>query len=115
MMNEKLIFSGIYLCSVLIASISQILLKTSANKTYNSKIKEYMNPRVITAYGLFLASSFITVIAYRHVPLSMGAILESMGYLFVTVLGVFFLKETVKGKKLAGLFLIILGVMIYSF
>lgn len=114
MMSDKLIFSGVYLGSVFIASVSQILLKTSANKKYDSKIKEYLNPRVITAYGLFFASSFITVISYRYVPLSMGAILESMGYIFVTVLGVFFLKERVKGKKLAGLLFIITGVIFYS-
>ena len=34
-----LIFSGVFLCSVLISSISQILLKKSADRTYDSRLK----------------------------------------------------------------------------
>ena len=43
----------IYIFSVFISSVSQILLKTSANKKYESRIREYLNPRVIIAYGIF--------------------------------------------------------------
>ena len=73
-MNKIAIFSGIYLCSVLISSISQILLKTSANKEYDNKLKEYLNPRVIIAYMFFFGATLVTVLALKYVPLSMGAI-----------------------------------------
>lgn len=113
-MNKGIIFSGIYLCSVLISSISQILLKTSANVEYENKLREYLNPRVIIAYMFFFGSTLVTVLALKYVPLSMGAILESMGYIFVTILGVILLKEKVKGKKFIGLSLIALGVIVFS-
>ena len=42
MSDEQLtaIFSCVFLFSVFISSVSQILLKKSADKTYDSKIKE---------------------------------------------------------------------------
>lgn len=114
MNNMQLIFSLIFIVSVLISSISQIMLKTSANKVYESKIKEYLNPTVIIAYGLFFLSTVITVFAYKYVPLSSGPILESFGYIFVAVLGYIFLKEKFSKKKIIGMGLILLGIFIFS-
>lgn len=114
MNNMQLIFSLIFIVSVLISSNSQIMLKTSANKVYESKIKEYLNPTVIIAYGLFFLSTVITVFAYKYVPLSSGPILESFGYIFVAVLGYIFLKEKFSKKKIIGMGLILLGIFIFS-
>lgn len=97
----QLIFSFIFVASVLVSSISQVMLKKSANKVYNNALKEYLNPMVITAYGLFFLSTVITVFAYKYVPLSSGPILESTGYVFVAVLGYIFLKEKFTSKKLS--------------
>ena len=66
----QLIFSFIFVASVLVSSISQVMLKKSANKVYDNALKEYLNPMVITAYGLFFLSTVITVFAYKYVPLS---------------------------------------------
>ena len=102
----------LFLISVLISSISQILLKASANKTYDTKLKEYMNTRVIGAYLMFFGATFITVIAYREVPLTLGPILESTGYIFVAVLSCLFLKEKVSRRKCIGLVMIMIGVLV---
>ena len=63
MSKEQLVavFSCVFLVSVFISSVSQILLKKSADKTYDSKIKEYLNPLVIAAYGMFFCSMLITM------------------------------------------------------
>ena len=45
------------LFSVFISSVSQILLKKAANKTYKDHIREYINPLVIFAYGMFFITS----------------------------------------------------------
>ena len=42
---------AIFLGSVLVASISQIMLKKSADRKYDRWIDEYLNFRVIFAYG----------------------------------------------------------------
>lgn len=104
----------LFLCSVFVSSISQIMLKKSANKTYDNALKEYLNPWVIIAYGLFFASTLITVTAYKYVPLSLGPILESSGYFFVTILGMIFLKEKVGKKKAIGLLVILCGIIIFN-
>lgn len=102
------------LFSVFISSVSQILLKKAANKTYESTIKEYMNPLVIGAYGMFFCSVILTMLALRYVPLSMSPILESTGYIFVSVMGYFFLKERFTRRKLLGFALILVGVIIFN-
>ena len=110
-----LIFSGVFLCSVLISSVSQILLKKSADKTYDSRLKEYLNPLVIIAYGMFFCSMMITMYCYRYVDVSAGPIFESAGYIFVGVLGYIFLKEKFTAKKIIGMLLIMIGIVIFSF
>lgn len=110
-----LIFSGVFLFSVLISSISQILLKKSADKTYDSRLKEYLNPLVIIAYGMFFCSMMITMYCYKYVDVSAGPIFESAGYIFVGVLGYIFLKEKFTAKKIIGMLLIMLGIVIFSF
>lgn len=106
------IYIPIFLLSVLISSISQILLKISAVRQYESKIREYLNLRVVAAYAIFFASSIMTVVAYRGVPLSMGPVLETTGYLWVTTLGCLILKEKVNSRKIAGLIIIVSGVIL---
>ena len=110
-----LIFSGVFLFSVLISSISQILLKKSADKTYDSRLKEYLNPLVIIAYGMFFCSMMITMYCYRYVDVSAGPIFESAGYIFVGVLGYIFLKEKFTAKKIIVMLLIMIGIVVFSF
>ena len=105
-------YYGIFLFSVFISSVSQIILNKSANIKYENPIREYLNIRVIVAYSIFLLSSFVTIYAYKFVPLSIGPVLESAGYIFVTVLGYIFLKERVGKKKLLGLACILCGIVV---
>ena len=69
---------------------------------------------VIGAYGLFFCSVILTMIALKYVPLSMSPILESTGYIFVSVMGYFFLKEKFSRRKLAGFALILAGIVIFN-
>ena len=114
-MNESLIlYSLILLASVFVSAISQVLLKLSANHSYGTPIKEYLNPLVISAYIMFLTSTFMTVYAYKVVPLSFGPVLESTSYLYVTAFGALVFKEKVTKKKLLALALIVGGIGVFS-
>lgn len=113
-MNEKILFAVIFLFGVFISSVSQIMLKKSAETTYESRIKEYLNPRVIFAYVIFFGATLCSIIAYTVIPLSLGPILESAGYIFVAVLSRMFLKEKITKKKMLGLSIIIIGIIIYA-
>jgi len=113
-MNKLAVYICIFLASVFLSSVSQIMLKRSAQKTYDSKLKEYLNPLVILAYMLFLSCTFITMYAFKVVPLSMAPVLEATGYIFVAVLSWIFLKEQISRKKMLGLGVIIAGILIYA-
>ena len=102
------------LVSVFISSVSQILLKKAADRTYENHIREYLNPLVIFSYGMFFCSVILTMLALKYVPLSMSPILESTGYIFVSVMGYFFLKEKFTKRKLAGFALILAGVIVFN-
>lgn len=116
MSNEQLVtvFSCVFLVSVFISSVSQILLKKSADKIYDSKIKEYLNPLVIIAYGMFFCSMLITMYCYKFVDVSAGPIFESAGYVFVAVLGFIFLKEKFTVKKVIGMIVLMCGIALFS-
>lgn len=114
-MNEiNWMFALVLVCGVFISSISQILLKKSANKKHGSFVKEYLNPIVIVSYFVFFIATLMSVYAYKGIPLSMGPILDSSGYIFVTVLSAIFLKEKVTAKKIIALSIILLGIVVYS-
>ena len=113
-MNKVLIFSGIYVLGVIISALAQILLKKSADIERENKLKEYLNFKTIFAYGIFFGATLCSVIAYKYVPLSMGPILGTTEYVFVAILSYYLLKEKVSKKKLMGLIMIILGVLIFS-
>ncbi len=104
----------IFLAASLISAFSQILLKIAAKQQYRSWIFEYLNVRVISAYVIFFLATLLTVYCYKVVPLSVGAMLEASGYVFVTVLGKLILKENISKRKLIGMALVILGVVIVA-
>lgn len=104
----------LFLTSVFIASCSQVLLKKSANKKYDTVIREYFNPYVIVGYSILLISTFMVVYAYQQVDLKYGPILESTGYIYILIFGHYFFNEKLSSTKLAGVFLIIAGIIIFS-
>lgn len=113
-MNNVLIFSGVYILGVIISSIAQILLKKSADIERESKLKEYLNFKTIFAYVIFFGATLCTVLAYKYIPLSMGPILETSQYIFITIFSYFLLKEKISKNKIIGLATIIIGILIFS-
>ena len=113
-MNELTVYICIFIAGVFISSVSQIMLKRSAQKMYESRLKEYLNPLVIFAYVLFFGCTFISLYALKVVPLSMSPVLEASGYIFVAVLSRLFLKEKITKKKALGLGVIICGILVYA-
>lgn len=114
MSNSLLLYAGILLLGTFISAVSQVILKKAALKTYDSKIREYLNFPVIFAYTLFVLTTLMCILAYKVVPLSYGPVLESTSYLYVTIFGVVFFKEKITKKKLFALALIILGITVYT-
>ena len=110
-MNNYLLLK---LISVLIASMSQILLKKSANKAYNSKIKEYLNVLVIVGYILFFISSILSVVSLKGITISYSSVIESFSYILVPFLSRLLLKEKINNKQVIGMVIIIVGVLLFN-
>ena len=99
--------------AIAISSMSQMLLKKGASKQYDNVIREYLNPWVMSGYGLMVLSTLCVIYAYRGVEYKNGAIIESLGFLLVMVLSRFFFGEKITRKKLVGNLSILAGIIVF--
>lgn len=113
-MNKIFVYSLIFLGAVFVSAVSQVMLKKSAGKRYGSWLREYLNPLVITAYVLFFGATLLNVLAYKEIPLSLGPVLDSTSYLYVTFFGVQIFGEKITRKKALALGMIVSGILVYS-
>ena len=114
MSSNVLLYSGFIFFGTFISAVSQVLLKKAADKKYDNPIKEYLNPLVIGAYTIFVVATFMSILAYKVVPLSYGPILEATSYIYVTFFGVKIFHEKINKTKLIALALIVTGIVIYA-
>lgn len=109
-MNKYII---LLVLAVLVSSISQIILKKGASKTYSSIFKEYFNIYVIVGYTLMVISTVLVIFGLKGVPYKNEPIIESLGYIFVLILSNRILGEKITKKKIFGNLLILVGIFIY--
>ena len=109
-----IVYPCILLLGVFLSSVSQVMLKKAALRTYETKLREYLNPLVISAYMIFFGTTFLSIYAYKGIPLSMGPVLESTSSLYVTFFSVTIFHEKLNRKKVLALILILAGIFIYS-
>ena len=98
-----------------LSALSQVLLKQSANQEHKTLLFEYLNWRVILAYGLFFGILLVNTYAFTKVEMKYGAVIDAFSYVFVLLLSYFVLKEKITKGKLIGNGLIIIGIIIYTF
>lgn len=103
----------IIVAATLVATISQILLKKSADIHYDRKLKEYLNPYVIIGYGLLFVSMVLMIFANRGLDFKIVNAFEAISYVFMLVLGRIFLNEKITSEKLIGVTLIMIGVLVF--
>ena len=113
-MTSLFIHASIMIIGVLIASAAQVLLKSEAVRPHENIIREYLNLRVILGYGMLLASTLFAIYAYRVLSVSFGSVLDSTGYIFVTLLSYFVFKERIDCKRIIAICFIVVGIAVYS-
>lgn len=100
--------------SVLIASFSQMLLKSSSKVEHNSFILEYLNWKVIVGYGLMFVALVINIFAMsKGVLVKEVSIIESLSYLFVPTFALFFFNEKINKQKVIAIAVIMVGVVVF--
>ncbi len=103
----------LFIAAVVISSVSQILLKNATKKNYNSVIREYLNPWVISGYALLVLTTVLTVLAYSGLDYKNGPVIESLGYVLIMIFSAVIFKEKITKKKLIGNIIIILGIAVF--
>lgn len=108
------IFMLMMLGGTFFSAISQVLLKQSANKVYKNPIREYLNWRVITAYGIFFGVLLLNTYCFTKVDMRYGPVIDTAAYIFVLLFSWLILKEKITKGKIIGNLIIVLGILIYT-
>lgn len=106
---QNSIYILLFVISILIASFSQILLKTGAGKK-----NIYINKYTIIGYSLMVVSMIFTLIGYKGVNLTLSGVLQGLSFIFVPLLSMILLKEKINKTTIVGITFIITGIIIYS-
>lgn len=100
--------------SVLSAAGAQMLLKQGTKKGYSSFLRQYLNPWVITGYGIMGASLLLNIFCLSHgVQVKEVSIIESLSYLFVPALSWIFFKESITLRKAGAILVILFGIIVF--
>ena len=101
--------------AVLIATISQILLKQQANTTGQKKsgfIWKFLNVRVIVSYGLLFLSLALNQVALIYVPVSVLPCITATSFIWIFLFSAIFLHERPSKRKILGVIIILAGIAI---
>lgn len=72
------------------------------------------NPYIMGGLLFYGVSTVIWIITLKQVPLSVASPFMSLSYVFIFLYAFFVLKEKMLAQNIAGLFLIIIGVILVS-
>ena len=100
--------------AVFVVSVSQILLKQSAQTEHKNIIYKFLNWRVLLGYALLFGTTIINVFAYRGVELKVTPMIESTGIIWVTILAVFLLGERPTKRAILSIIVTIVGIIVFS-
>lgn len=113
-MEEVDIWYILVITGVFLSSCSQLLLKKSADKDNSDFFLSIFNWRVIIAYSIFFMCVLINITAMGNgVNLKDVPILEALGYVFVPILSLIFLNETITKQTFISIVLITFGIIIF--
>lgn len=99
---------------VFACACSQMLLKKGASIKYNSFIRQYVNPWVISGYGIMGLAVIINIFCMsKGVQVKELSIIESLSYLFVPCLSWIFFSEKITERKALAIAMILIGVVVF--
>lgn len=100
--------------SILLTSLAQILLKIGASKKRGTE-SIYLNRATISGYGILLLVTVLSVLALRGIELKVFyAAAYALNFILVAILSWKFLGEQLSQKRVAGIFLIAVGIVVFN-
>ncbi|MBQ9165522.1 MAG: EamA family transporter [Oscillospiraceae bacterium] len=98
--------------AVLISSASQVLLKKKANKAPKSFIMKFLNGPVILSYILLFTSMVLNSLALRQMDMTVLPCITATSFLWIMILSAIFLGEKPTRRKVIGVVMILIGVVV---
>lgn len=93
-----------------IGSFGAVFLKAGSGKLQFGLRYLFLNYRLAAGVALFVGSSYFFVLGVRHGELSVLYPLVSLGYVWTMLWARLFFGEPFTRSKMAGLFLILIGI-----
>ncbi len=100
------------IAAVLISSASQVLLKKKANQAPRRFLDKFLNVPVIASYVLLFASMLLNSLALRQMDMAVLPCITATSFLWITLLSALFLGEKPTKRKIIGISMILLGVLV---
>lgn len=99
---------------VLINSLAQILLKSGAMRSRESKAILSINTPILIGYVLFLVTTVLSVYLLKVIPLKNFTLIIALNYIATLLFSYIILKEKFSRQKFLASFLIIVGVIVFN-
>ena len=99
----------------LFTTIGQIFSKHGVNIIELNNIYTFFNIFIFTGLSIYALSSILVIYSFKHGELSILYPILATGYVWVSIMSVYFFNEIMTPIKLAGTLIIILGVSLLGF
>lgn len=108
---------ALVLCCTILGAAAQVLMKSGAGHVTHPGLVGVLvgmltDPRLFTGYALYGASTVLLVVALKDGELSLLYPVIALTYVWVTALSFVLFHETVNPYKLAGITIIVAGVVV---
>ena len=100
------------IAAVIIASASQVVLKKKASNAPKNFFKKFLNGPVILSYLLLFLSMTLNSLALRRMEMSVLPCITATSFLWIMVLSAIFLGEKTTRRKVIGVTMILIGVLV---
>jgi small multidrug resistance pump len=99
---------------ILLGVGAQLLLKVGASGEGNL-MAQLFRPQTIIGLGLYGCAAFFYIIALRKIPVTVAFPSVALSYAIIAVLGVVWLKEPLGLMQMAGIAMIMAGVVLVNY
>ena len=102
-------------CCTILGAAAQMFIKSGANHLsqpgfLGAVVGMFTNPALFTGYALYGCNTLLLAIALKDSELSLLYPVIALTYVWVSILSVTLLHETMNGMKLAGITAIVFGI-----
>lgn len=113
-MKSDFIGMGIVVVCTILTTIAQLSFKLGAS-SINFSILSFVNPYIISGFVAYGLAAILFIIALKFGELSLIYPVWSLSFVWITLVSMFFLNETVSLSNWIGITFIIAGISFIGF